>query len=81
MSDNNKLRPISIIAQEIDDKWEKVSIHTQPYLNAMRWLTRVEDMYVADDAKSIILYFLSNAQGWKGTTARRIKAELKGMIS
>jgi hypothetical protein len=44
-------------------------------------LRQVTDRYYEDDAKDIILYFLSNATTWRGETARRIKNELKGMIS
>ena len=33
------------------------------------------------DGRSIVLYFLANAQQWRGPDARRIKAELKSMLA
>lgn len=45
----------------------------------MATLTTMEDTYVFDDAKTIVLYFLANASTWRGEDARRIKAELKKM--
>jgi hypothetical protein len=38
-------------------------------------------MYGADDARGIVMYFLANAGTWRGENARRIKAELKGMLN
>lgn len=74
------MRPIYEIAKEIRETWKPVSPFALPYLQAMFCLNKVTDKYYMDDAKSIILYFLSNAQNWKGETAKRIKTELKEMI-
>ena len=52
----------------------------QPYLDAMGTLTSMRDTYGYDDAKSIVIYFLGNAQTWKGETAKAVKAELKAML-
>lgn len=52
-----------------------------PYLTTMLRLHGVTDLgtrYYEDDAAGVVSYFLSNATGWRGETARRIKAELKG---
>lgn len=49
----------------------------RPYANAMLSVSSIQDMYGDDDAKSLVLYFLSNATTWRGDDARRIKAELK----
>ena len=46
----------------------------------MYTLDSLNDQYGADDAVSIVLYFLSNAHGWRGPEARQIKAELKAMV-
>lgn len=46
----------------------------------MSTLDKVTDKYFMDSAKSIINYFLSNASGWRGEEAKRIKAELKAII-
>lgn len=72
-------RPIYEIAAEIRRDWAKPYFGAVPYLDAMRSLSSVEDSYFYDDARTVILYFLSNAGTWKGETARRVKAELKAM--
>lgn len=74
------------IAADIDATWRdkngntKVWFGAEPYLVAMRSLDSVHDTYGCDTAKSIVLYFLSNATTWRGEDARRIKAELKALI-
>ena len=75
-----KHRPLSAIAVEISQLWSRVSFNAQPYLDAMMELDTLDDQYGADDAASIVLYFLSNAGGWKGTQAQQIKAELRAMV-
>jgi len=72
-------RPLSAIAAEIRANWRKPYFGAVPYLDAMSTLDRVTDNYFEDSGESIVLYFLSNATSWRGDTARRIKAELKGM--
>lgn len=76
-------RPLQSIAIDIADDWGKANYGgraAQPYLEAMFDLDKITDMYYADSGKSIVLYFLANAGSWRGETARRIKAELKGML-
>lgn len=73
-------RPLYIIAADINASWTKVSPYAKPYLNAMVYLHTITDNYGMDSADSIVRYFLSNATGWRGPDARRIKAELKGML-
>lgn len=78
-------RSLSAIAEEIRENWNKVSrggvgYAAKPYLDAMDSLGNVEDNYYQDLGRSIVAYFLANAQGWRGEVAKRIKAELKGMI-
>ena len=74
-------RRIRDIAEEIQNDWDpKIYFGAQPYLHAMYRLETVNDMYGQDDAREIIMRFLSNAKSWKGETARRIKEELKAMI-
>jgi hypothetical protein len=43
-------------------------------------LSTIGDSYGCDDARGIVLYFLSNARTWKGETARRVKAELNAIL-
>lgn len=73
-------RPLYVIAEEIEKDWKNVSPYARPYLDAMLALENVEGNYYYDSAKSVVLYFLSNSSGWRGETARRIKAELKAMV-
>ena len=73
-------RPLYQIAQEIRKDWgNKIYFGAVPYLQAMMSLSSIDDRYGMDSAKSIVLYFLSNAATWRGETAKRIKTELKQM--
>jgi hypothetical protein len=75
-----KPRSLHAIAREIRQTWPKVNYAAVPYLDAMGSLDSISDSYGCDDAKSIVLYFLSNAATWRGPDAKRIKAELKGVL-
>lgn len=65
------------IAQIIREDWKSVYFGAVPYLDAMHQLQSVDGKYGLDDGREIVLYFLSNAQTWRGETARTVKAELK----
>jgi hypothetical protein len=73
-------RPLSDIAQEITKDWAKPYFGAVPYLDAMHSLDSIHDDYFADSAKTVVIYFLSNATTWRGDTARQVKAELKALI-
>lgn len=73
-------RKIKEIAYEIEDNWSKVHYAAKPYLDAMFSLNNLSDMYFCDSARSILLGFLSNAQGWRGEVAKRVKQELKNIL-
>lgn len=73
-------RPLFLIAADIRRNWKNVNYAAEPYLKAMQCLDSIDSMYVYDTADSVVRYFLSNANGWRGEDARRIKAELKGML-
>lgn len=73
----NAPRALSAIARDIRKNWPKVNYAAKPYLDAMAQLDSINDRYYEDDAKSVVLYFLANAGGWRGDEAKRIKAELK----
>jgi hypothetical protein len=73
-------RPIYEIAAEIRSDWKKVWFGAVPYLEAMESLDSVEDYFFCDSAQTIIVYFLGNANAWRGETARRVKKELHEMI-
>ena len=51
-----------------------------PYLEAMHSLNSIDDNYMYDTGKSVVLSFLANAGTWRGEKAREIKAELKAML-
>jgi hypothetical protein len=70
-------RPLYEIAREIRKTWPKVWFGAVPYLQAMGTLTSINDNYGLDSGKSVVLYFLANAQTWRGADARRIKKELR----
>ena len=65
-------RTLSAIAREISADWTKPYFGAVPYLRAMATLRGIDDQYGYDDARSIVLYFLSNATTWRGETARRV---------
>lgn len=74
------MRTLSEIANEVRRDWKSVNYAAAPYLSAMAQLGSIADPYYEDSGKSVVLYFLSNATSWRGDTARRVKAELKGML-
>jgi hypothetical protein len=69
-------RSIKIIAKEIRKNWKKVNYAAEPYLAAMETINDINDNYFNDSAYPIVNYFLVNASGWRGDTARKIKLEL-----
>jgi len=72
-------RSIRSIALDIRREWIKVNYAAKPYLDAMLELNSINDKYGFDNAKSIILYFLSNASSFRGERAKALKAELKAL--
>lgn len=74
------MREIHTIAREIIQNWgSKVNYAAKPYLDAMAHLRGIGDKYGYDDARSIVLYFLSNASSYRGDAAKTHKAELKAL--
>jgi hypothetical protein len=65
------------IGQTIRQNWPKVYFGAVPYLDAICFLSSIDQNYMADSGKSIVIYFLSNATTWRGEVARLVKAELK----
>jgi hypothetical protein len=74
------VRPLHIIANDIGVHWSNVNFAAKPYLDAMAVLSGMNGVYGWDSAQSIVSYFLSNANSWRGEDAKRIKAELKAML-
>jgi len=81
-----KTRLIRHIAREIQGNWTRsgsgttLSVYARPYLEAMFSLGTIGEMYGADSARSIVAYFLANAQTWRGPVARRVKVELQELL-
>jgi len=82
------VRTFAEIAQEIQRLWvdksgkPNVWFGAVPYIEAMLTLDTSDPdaPYFAEDAKSIVIYGLSNMAQFRGEDAKRIKAELKGMV-
>ena len=74
------MRALYEIAREIRRDWTKVNFAAKPYLEAMGELSSVNDKFYFDSGESVVRYFLANAGTWRGETAKRVKAELKGML-
>jgi len=72
-------RSIRSIALDIRKEWAKVNYAAKPYLDAMMELNSINDKYYNDSAKSVVLYFLSNAASFRGERAKALKAELKAL--
>lgn len=72
-------RPLYEIAAEVRRDWKRVNYAAVPYLDALSGLDGIDGSYGYDSAKSVVLYFLGNAQAWRGETAKRVKAELKAL--
>ena len=75
-------RTFAEIAREVKQIWKNVYFGAVPYLQAMLTIESSDKHapYLYEDAETIVLYFLANAQTWRGEDTRRIKAELKSMI-
>ena len=73
-------RTLSEIAQEIKKDWKQVNYAARPYLWAMGSFNSVNDTFGFDSARSVVLYFLSNASSWRGDVAKRVKLELKAPL-
>lgn len=70
---------IAQIAEEVKkhiDSTRQTAVHALPYLVAMRTMKSINDKYYLDEGKSIVAYFLSNAQSLKGGEMPAIKKEL-----
>jgi hypothetical protein len=74
------MQTISTIAREISHNWKNVNYAAKPYLQAMRSLDSANDSFGYDSAKSVVSYFLANASGYRGDTAKAHKAALKAIV-
>ena len=76
------MRPLSDIAREIHGECSTKDwyFYAEAYVVPMMSLDSISDRYYEDSAESIVMYALANLTSWRGDTARRIKAELNGML-
>lgn len=74
-------RAIADIAWEIRRTWKNPYFGAVPYLRAMCDLSSLHDYYGADSAREIVLYFLSNANTFRGPKAKALKEELKAILA
>lgn len=78
------MRPLYEIARDAlrDDTLKgSARAFSQPYLAALTHCSKADDEYIFEDARTQILYALSNLQSWRGDSARTIKAELKSHLA
>ena len=76
-------RNLSEIAKDIRSNWKNVYFGAEPYLQAMEQIHSPEPdaPYIFEDAETVVMYFLANAQYWRGETAKTIKKELKNQYN
>ena len=74
-------RSLHEIAREIRADWKNMSPSAKPYWEAMLNLQDINDKYGTDDGRYVVNYFLANTGSWRGDVAKRVKAELKQMLS
>ena len=79
-TDSVKQMGLNELALIIIRDWKNVSASAAPYLEAMTCLKTIKDKFYADDASSVVSYFLSNAHGYRGQYAKVIKQELKNRV-
>lgn len=82
MPANKQTRPLYEIAAEIvsDPKSQSQMWKAGPYVQAMASLDKITEQYGYDSADSVVRYALGNLTGWRGETAKRVKAELREML-
>jgi hypothetical protein len=66
----------NLVERDWSGRGKGVNYAARPYLDAMKQLHSHRDNYYYDPGHMVIRYFLSNARGWSGPTAKAVKAEL-----
>lgn len=78
-------RSLSAVAREIvadyRSKGKPVHYSAAPYVEAMLSLRDLNDSFGYDDARSVVMYALSNLSTWRGPVATRVKAELRAALA
>jgi len=73
-------KKLSEIAQIIRKDWKNMYFGAVPYVDAMSRLDYITNDFYADSGRSIVAYFLGNAQSWRGDTAKIVKAYLNKLL-
>lgn len=74
-------RPLYEIAADIKRNWPNVYFGAVPYLDALGYLSSMDDRFGEDDAATIVHYLLSNmGSKFRGPEADRLKSELKALV-
>ena len=74
-------RPVYKIAEDILNDWTAPYFGARHYLTAMLTINNELEQYGQDSAKTVILYFLSNATTYRGSKAKELKKELQKLIN
>lgn len=70
----------SVIYADHQSMNKKLYFGAVPYVAALRTLNTIDDHYIMEDGRTIVVYTLCNLSTYKGETARLIKAELKNRL-
>ena len=74
-------RPLYQIARDIKAVYRNagkpVYYAAAPYLDAMESLNSIEENYLCDSGRSVVLYALANLTTMRGPGAKELRAELK----
>jgi hypothetical protein len=73
-------RPLSEIALEIQKEWRRLNYAAVTPVAAMHHLQHIDDRYGGNPARAVVRDFLGCSVAWTGPAARRIKAELFGLL-
>ena len=73
-------RPLSEIAHEIQKEWRRLNYAAVTPVAAMHHLRHIDDRYGGNPARAVVRDFLGCSVSWTGPAARRIKAELVGLL-
>jgi hypothetical protein len=73
-------RPLSEIALEIQREWRQLNYAAVTPVAAMQHLRHIDDRYAGHPARAVVRDFLGCSVSWRGPAARRIKAELVGLL-
>ena len=68
------------LAQVILKDWTNMYFGAVPYVEAMGYVRKLSDPYGVEDGATQVIYFLGNANTWRGEVARQVKKELNKRV-